>query len=543
MPTDTSPFHPGELIAQRRAGALEVAASAGPFIRDHMPGQHRDFFAALPFLVLAAGDAEGRPWVSLLEGPEGFIATPDAHRLILHARLAAQDPLAGALRAGAEIGLLGIDLASRRRNRVNGVVRSTRDGYGIHVRQSFGNCPQYIHPRDWHRAEAAPEGAARVTERLDAAQIRRIEAADTVFIGSGQSSGAGLATDGYDASHRGGAPGFVRVAADGTLRIPDYAGNRFFNTIGNLVRDPHVGLCFVDFGTGGLLQLTGRARIDWTGETSHDPEARRMIVVTVDRVIDRPSALALRWSRESIARLRLRVIDKVPEGDEITSFLLADAAGGRLGRFRAGQHLPVALDVPGQPGKVRRSYSLTGAPDGGPYRIAVKRTARGLASRHLQDAVGIGDVIEASPPAGSFVLPQGCDPLVLASAGVGITPMLAMLHELAAEQPDRPVWLLHGTRTRRSHAFATELALLAARAPMLRMRFFYSAPGAEDRSEPNCDSEGRITARDLLALNLGPRARYLLCGPPGFLADLRSGLDAGGVAAEHVITETFGPSG
>ncbi|EPX84112.1 pyridoxamine 5'-phosphate oxidase family protein [Salipiger mucosus] len=230
MSNQTNPFHAGELEAQRRAGVEDIAASSRGFIRGHMPDQHRAFFAALPFLVITAGDTEGRPWVSILEGPEGFASSPGPGILKLDASLAADDPLADSLVPDRPVGLLGIELATRRRNRLNGRLTATTGGYTVAVSQSFGNCPQYIHEREWHRAETAAV-RSRTSGRLDDAQAERIAAVDTFFIGSGHRTERHGAANGFDASHRGGPPGFVRVEDGGALLFPDYPGNNFFNTI------------------------------------------------------------------------------------------------------------------------------------------------------------------------------------------------------------------------------------------------------------------------------------------------------------------------
>ncbi|KZY31286.1 ferredoxin [Roseovarius sp. HI0049] len=543
MEQDSGPFHPGEIEAQRRADVLKDAAATGSFIRGHMPDQHRDFFTRLPFLVVAAGDAEGRPWVSILEGPEGFVTSPDAHELRVASSLPPEDPLAAALRTGREIGILGIELATRRRNRLNGTVREAGDGFAIEVRQSFGNCPQYIRERNWRWGGGTSAGPATVSDRLNAEQQRRIMTADTFFIGSGQSSGQGRATDGFDASHRGGEPGFVRIAEDGWLNIPDYAGNKYFNTIGNLLRNPKVGLLFVDFRTGGMLHLTGRATIEWDVTNAHDPLAQRMIVVEVDKVVDRPAALSLRWEENETGRVRLKVVDKVRQSGGIMSVELADADGGDLAPFRAGEHLPISLTIPGQAGRVRRNYSLSGPPGAGTYRLAIKREGRGVASSFLHDVVGVGDTIEAGRPSGDFVLPEGDGPVVLVSAGVGITPVLSMLHALVAEQPARPVWFVHAARNSGEHAFAEEVERLVGNASQARLRVFYTAPLGENVASRPVVARGRLTAADLLDLEAGPEAQYMLCGPAGFLSDLQSGLVASGVPAGNVHYETFGPTG
>lgn len=541
MTPDTQPFHAGELEAQRRANVDDVAS--GSFIRDYMPDQHRAFFAALPFLVVAGGDEEGWPWVTIIEGPPGFVGSPDARRLSVAARLHPQDPLATALSAGAGIGILGIELATRRRNRANGLIQAADDGLVIDVRQSFGNCPAHIHERAWRFAEPMLAAKARTSHRLDADQRARIAAADTLFIGSGYRADGHRRSDGYDASHRGGSRGFVRVVDDGTrLRIPDYAGNNYFNTIGNLLGNPRVGLLFVDFETGGLLHIAGRASVDWAPQDFLDPNAGRVIEVTVEKVIDRPAALTLRWRDEHAGIRPLRIVDKVEESDRITSFHLASPDGATLPPFEAGQHLPVELKMPGRPEPIRRTYSLSGSPQGATYRLSVKREDHGVASTFLHAEVAVGDTIDTRPPAGVFTLPGGQGEIVLVSAGVGVTPMLSMLHAATAALPGRRVWFVHGTRDGQSHAFKAEVdALIWEHARVMR-KVFYSTPRETDTLGADFDVAGRITAEDLLALGAAADAHYMLCGPARFLADLRAGLESGGVPPSHLHFETFGPS-
>lgn len=283
-------FHAGERAAQIRAGAGDMAARVGGFIRDYMPQQHRDFYTALPFVVLAAADAAGRPWVTVLEGEEGFIASPDDRTLIFDALPDEADPLAAAIAAGTGAGMLGIDLATRRRNRLNGIIRGSGGGLALAVRQSFGNCPRFISRRQWRRVEGEGHGRPVRSATLSSEHMERIAMADTVFIGSGYDGS-------FDASHRGGEAGFVRVVDRTTLCIPDYAGNNFFNTIGNLMLDPRVGLLFIDFATGAMLHITGTAQVDWEPDRPQDPAARRMIEIAIDTVVDRPAALSLRWQR------------------------------------------------------------------------------------------------------------------------------------------------------------------------------------------------------------------------------------------------------
>lgn len=535
-------FHPGEIRAQQRAGAKDVAEWAGDFIRPFMPPQHRDFFSQLPFLVVAGADAQGRHWVTLLDGEEGFVSSPDERALSLATTPDPQDPLFETLTSGGDVGVLGIELATRRRNRINGKVRSAGSNLAITVSQSFGNCPQYIHERRWRRVgRTAPKRAIR-SQELSENQVALIRSADTMFIGTGQMQTGEHASNGFDASHRGGEPGFVAVVDARSLRIPDYAGNNFFNTIGNLLENPRIGLVFVDFESGGLLHVSGTARIDWDPVDSHDANARRMIEMTVEAVVERPAALGLRWSKTDEDLRALTVVDKVEEAEGITSFHLASPLGLPLPAYQAGQHLPIEIDIPAQTGPVRRSYSLSGDPGKEVYRLTIKREAKGLASRYMHDVLEVGDRIHARVPSGDFVIPCSDCPLVLASAGVGLTPMLSMLHALARADNDRPVWFVHGTRNGNTHAMRSEVVDLVAEQPQFTSELFYSQPKPNDTLGTDFDSAGRISAEKLIALNAGPLAHYMICGPATFVAEIRSGLEQKGIAGTHIHLETFGPA-
>lgn len=242
-------FHHGELQAQRLAG--QVAAGHG--MRDLLPDQHRSFFEALPFVLAASVGPDGAPRAQVLHGAAGFVRSPDPLTLALELAVASD------LVVGQAVGLLGIDFATRRRNRANGVVRANADGrLVVDVRQSFGNCPKYIALRDVEPAPPrGPPPAPLAFEGLDPAARELVGAADTFFVATNGGQGLGL-----DISHRGGPPGFVRIDDD-TLVVPDFSGNRYFNTLGNLLLDARAALLFIDFATGDVLTLRGTVEIDW----------------------------------------------------------------------------------------------------------------------------------------------------------------------------------------------------------------------------------------------------------------------------------------
>jgi len=294
----SSPWHRGEVAIQERVGIAERMAELGPrVIRDHLTEQHRAFFPLLPFIVLGSVDREGRPWATLREGRPGFLRAPDPFRLRVEGSREPDDPAEAGLADGDGVAVLGIELATRRRNRLNGIVERTGpEGFAIRVEQSFGNCPQYIHgrqegPRDGARA-ARPRPV--LSHRLDPAAQRLVAAADTFFVASFVEEAGGQRQ--VDVSHRGGRAGFVRVGAEGSLTVPDYSGNRFFNTLGNLLANPRAGLVFPDFATGDLLQMSGRTEIVLDpAEDERIDGAERLWRFVPERVVFRAGALGLRF--------------------------------------------------------------------------------------------------------------------------------------------------------------------------------------------------------------------------------------------------------
>ena len=294
---DGSRFNLDELAAQAIAGG---GPRGGGAIRDFMPEQHREFFALLPYLFVGAVDSAGWPLATLLTGPPGFVQSPDPHTLHIAARPETDDPAAPGLTLHQDIGILGIDFSTRRRNRANGrIVGGDARGVRVAVSQSFGNCPQYIQLRTVARAsmdtDKTPPKTVETLEHLDAAATALIERADTFLVASRSRPGVG-SSYGADISHRGGRPGFVRVDGD-VLTIPDFRGNRYFNTLGNLMVEPRASLLFVDFETGDLLQLRGTARVEWDGDAAQQiAGAERLWRFNVARGWRRSAASPLRWS-------------------------------------------------------------------------------------------------------------------------------------------------------------------------------------------------------------------------------------------------------
>ena len=294
-------FHEGEQAVQVLAGVRErFAATGAPFIRDHMPEQHREFFALLPFLLVGSVDADGQPWASVLAGAPGFARSPDPRLLDVRAWPLDDDPLAQALQPGAPIGLLGIQPHTRRRNRMNGHVAYTGGAsFGVHVDQSFGNCPKYIQAREPRFTGMRNEHPRVVRmQALDDAAQRLVRSADTLFIATShpRATAGGLPEHGVDVSHRGGKPGFVRVEGGKVLTLPDFTGNSFFNTLGNIALEPRCGLLLIDYESGDTLQVAARATIVTQGaELASFRGALRLLKLEVVQALRAEAALPITW--------------------------------------------------------------------------------------------------------------------------------------------------------------------------------------------------------------------------------------------------------
>lgn len=298
----TSPFHDGERLVQERAGLRAEAEKVGRIIATGIPDGANAWLSQRELAAMAATDRDGRVWCSLLAHAPGFLVAEDGRTLRVAARPGAGDPLEGALAPGAAVGLVVIDLATRRRMRLNGVVASAdADGFRVRTREVYGNCPKYIQAREslgFPASSPSDAGSATTSYALSPAAARFVAAADTAFVATIHPEA------GADASHRGGQPGFVRVVAPDGLEIPDYDGNRMFNTLGNLVADARIGLAFpgLDDGpdAGRVLQISGTAAIDFDpARAGRIPGAERVLDVRIERVVERRGALAPRyWLRE-----------------------------------------------------------------------------------------------------------------------------------------------------------------------------------------------------------------------------------------------------
>jgi ferredoxin-NADP reductase/MOSC domain-containing protein YiiM len=234
----------------------------------------------------------------------------------------------------------------------------------------------------------------------------------------------------------------------------------------------------------------------------------------------------------------LRVSKVVPESADVSSIYLTAPDNGPLPAARAGQYLTLRVTGAGQPAPVR-SYSLSSAPGTSAYRISVKREPHGIASSYLNGSLVPGTEFEVAAPRGDFVLDDGPEPVLLISAGIGLTPVLAMLHELAARRSERDVWWIHGARGPREHPLAAEARALLASLPHAREHVCYSSATPSERHRAGA-APGRLSKDKLADLGVPAGASAYVCGPAAFMADLRDALAAIGLDPGRVHTELFG---
>lgn len=578
-PNEASPFHAGEQKLQTHTGKRDAIESfSRRAIRPFMPDQHRAFFNQLPFMVVGAIDAEGWPWASLLPGRPGFMHSPDETTLDIAGLGAPGDPVRAAIKPGAPLGLLGIEMHTRRRNRLNGRVSSLRDGaFTVTVDQSFGNCPQYIQHRnvDFVREPGTPgkSGHSLSFSQLDERARALIEGSDAFFVSSYVQTKDNPVIEGVDVSHRGGRPGFVKTSGD-TLTIPDFPGNYLFNTLGNFLVNPKAGLVFVDFATGDLLMLTGTVEILWedNAEVTAFKGAQRGWRFTLDHGLWLEDALPFRsqlgefspnslltdtWAESGARALaesnrqawrQFRIARTEDESSVIRSFCLEPVDGDVLLPFEAGQFLTIRIAPQGAEKPVVRTYTLSSAPSDPFYRISVKREGEGAVSRHLHDGLRADDIIEARAPKGAFFIDAAeIRPAVLMAGGVGITPMISMARHVASEgirtRHRRSLTVFHSAQTTKQRAFADAFRdLETSSGGTFRYFSLIGKPAPGESEGRDFDRAGHITAEFLQQTLPLDDYDFFLCGPPPFMQALYDILRGLGVRDARIFAEAFGPA-
>jgi uncharacterized protein len=294
-----TPYHDGELQVQERVGVLHEGAQNARVIQDSIIKGALRFIDQLPMAVFGSLDKEEKVWASVFLGNPGFIQAEDERTVnfdLTTMRHNQHDPFWKNIQVNPQVGMLAIELASRRRLRINGTItRMADDLLQLQVKESYPNCPKYIQRRHVSTPLSSADMPPHISTRgtvLGPEQRAIIAKADTFFVASVHP------TRGVDASHRGGNPGFATLVDDRTLRIPDYPGNSMFNTLGNFAVNPRAGLIFLDFESHRTLQLTGRAEIlyDVDGTAEETGGTKRHWRLHIDHWVEIGHAFQSDWS-------------------------------------------------------------------------------------------------------------------------------------------------------------------------------------------------------------------------------------------------------
>jgi predicted pyridoxine 5'-phosphate oxidase superfamily flavin-nucleotide-binding protein len=293
-----SVFHEGERSLHQQLDIAERQQQLGlRMIRDHMPNQHREFFANLASVHIGAVDATGHRWAIMHTGSAGFMTSPDDKTQVIDSSPLPGQPTDLNLAIGAKTSVVGIEFETQRRNRLNATVGAAQDStLSLHVDQSYGNCPKYIQVRNKTGAVPSTPQLPTKSVSLSTADKDQIAAADTLLIASRAAQLGDDPRAGVDINHRGGMPGFVTILDDNTLQFPDYKGNSFYNTFGYILSDDRIGLQFVDFETGTLLNIKGTAKLIEDLNDDELPLMGRGLRINVEMVVRAQGALHLRYT-------------------------------------------------------------------------------------------------------------------------------------------------------------------------------------------------------------------------------------------------------
>jgi uncharacterized protein len=277
-------WHEGELEVQRRAGISDHVKLRGG-VRDALPPHFIAFLAVQRFVTIATRDPNGALWCSMVPGWPGFAVARDP-QTVEFARRAFDDEIVRHVLAHPRVGVLALDPSTRRRIRINGFASVEADAVTLRIRETFGNCQQYIQKRPADGPSPSASALVAIGASLEPAQQDWIASADTCFLASMHP------VAGPDASHRGGRPGFVHVVDEQTLRFDDYDGNNMFQTLGNIVSHPAAAMLFVDFESGATLQLTGEAAIEWDAASA---PTGRSVRFAIRAIVERRPAAPWSW--------------------------------------------------------------------------------------------------------------------------------------------------------------------------------------------------------------------------------------------------------
>ncbi|EAQ64081.1 Oxidoreductase FAD/NAD(P)-binding [Marinomonas sp. MED121] len=597
--TGKFPYHQGELAAQDKAGTRGAASelAAGKRSALNFLANHDAFLAAQSFAAMSSVDLNtGNVWVTPLFAKAGDLRAVTENEIVISPHSIPDNDVLNTVESGTPFSLLGIDLNRRIRHRINGVALGFEDnrfedssfennsfednddrgnndrGLHLQVNEYTPNCPKYINRREIILDASNAESINRKAKREERTSLTEddqgfIQAMDTLWIGS-------YAPDiGADCNHRGGKPGFIRVTSPTTIEWPEYRGNGMFFTSGNLEVNDRAGVTLVDFETGSMIQMTGRALVDWKHDGRYEG-ASRAIVFHIERLVRTDNVTSHRWKRLDYSPYNPVVADSDGTGKDSTGNdsaindtainhsecpmkatlvkIVEETETVKTFRFVVSQRIAF---LPGQYASFEfnnilggaasevRTWTLSETPNSlkgdNTLDISVKRVPNGLVTNWLHDHAELGLELVLTGIQGEMTAitldadtqtPLVPEQLLLLSAGIGITPNLAMVRGIGAFslQDKTKVTMIHVERYQRHLLSHHELVRRSHKYP--------------DFSYTNIitSEQGRLTKAQLEALVPNPKEQQAyVCGPALFMAQMTEYLASIGVPVANIHTEAF----
>jgi ferredoxin-NADP reductase/predicted pyridoxine 5'-phosphate oxidase superfamily flavin-nucleotide-binding protein len=541
---EQSLFHPGELTVQALANEADIAQRNSTVVSKHIIKGALSFIGQQSMTVVSSTDENNQIWTSVLFGEPGFITAQDDQHILIDSKKIIQqpnDPLWKNIENNSQVGLVIIELSTRRRLRVNGNICLLSNGqYEVTVAQTYPNCPKYIQRRQPNLSTGVLTYNAptpKFGSELTLEQLTLITGSDSFFVGSG-------VTDHHnDASYRGGDPGFVSIVNNRQLLIPDYKGNSMFNTLGNFESNEHAGLVFIDFESNKLLQLTGTAKVLWdqVDESNATGGTKRYWHFNVTSWQETALPPALNWTFFEYSphnpkplvseELSLVVSDITNKSDRIKSFKLTAKDGGILPAFEPGSHLPIEIELSTK-NTVLRHYSITSSShDNRFYEIAVQQEKRGGGgSNYMHEQLRLGQTIKGKSPVNAFSLSSPGKHHILIAGGIGITPILSMLRHLS--QKNESYELHYSVKTDNDLAFKAEIVELAGN----QVHFYYTKGNSVEGTLPT-----RLDIHSLIQES-NKASHVYICGPIKMIETVKEAADEKNWQPSHVHYESFGSS-
>ena len=564
--TTTTPYHAGEIAAQNKAGTRGAAAELAVVMTStlNFSSNHDEFLAAQNFSVLTSVDTlSGSVRVTPLFGKSGDLNAISENEIVISRDCIPAGDILNSCPPGTSLSLLAIDLHQRRRLRINGLAKSSTDDSDtslvLEIKEFSPNCPKYINQREIviDSKGADPINALAIREErtsLSESDQAFVSAMDTLWIGS-YAPGVGA-----DTNHRGGKPGFIRVTSPTTIEWPEYRGNGMFFTSGNLEVNDKAGVTLIDFDTGSFIQMTGRAEVDWQHDGSYEG-ATRVIRYQIENLVRINQATTHRWQRLDYSPYNPVIAGAQGSGEHGTgdfpaivtlAKIVEETESVKTFRFLADRQIPFLpgqyatfdfSDVPGGSTSEIRTWTLSETPNSikgdNTLDITVKRVPEGLVTNWLHDHAVIGMKVTLNGIQGDMTAvrldaqrSKACVPenLLLLSAGIGITPVMAIVRGLGAFvlQDQTNITMIHVERYAADLLFQSEITRRTGSYSNFTCTNVISS------------EEGRLSEEKLATLVTdAPHQHAYICGPNQFMQDMTEYLVAMGVVPGNIFTESF----